>query len=239
MRRIGTTTARTTGRIGMEGFPVNVTDLAIAGILLLSGALAFFRGAVRELFSVIAWIGAAAATYYGFGFVQPLARELSGATLLADIGAGAAIFVVSLIVLSFISATFTRRVKESRLNALDRSLGFLFGLARGVLIVSIAYLMLSWAMPTDEQPGWLREARAMPLMVLGAGLVALAIPPDARAEWTGTLGEDAATAKRTFDTQEALETLMSPPPAAEENPETPGYTGTERKGLDRLIESAQ
>ncbi|MFQ5959276.1 MAG: CvpA family protein [Alphaproteobacteria bacterium] len=223
----------------MESFPVNVTDLAIAGILLLSGVLAFFRGAVRELFSVIAWIGAAGVSYYGFGYVQPFARDLTGATLLADIGAGTAIFIVTLIVLSLISATFTRRVRESRLNALDRSLGFLFGLARGALIVSIAYLIINWVKPPDEQPGWLREARAMPLVEFGAGLVSLAIPPDARAEWTGALGDGRSTAEDAFDTQEALETLMNPPPAAEADADTPGYTSTERKGLDRLIESAQ
>ncbi len=71
----------------MNDFAVNPADIVIAGVLLISGILAFFRGAVRELLSVVGWVGAAVATYYGFGHLQPIARELIGMALIADIAA--------------------------------------------------------------------------------------------------------------------------------------------------------
>ncbi|MFQ5784747.1 MAG: CvpA family protein [Alphaproteobacteria bacterium] len=223
----------------MEGFPVNVTDLVIVAVVLVSGVLAFFRGMVHELFSVIGWLGAAAATYYGFGLLQPYARALIDMPLFADIGAGAAIFVVTLVVVSLLSHIIARRVKESRLGALDRSLGFVFGLLRGAVIVCIAYLMIAWALPPADQPDWLREARAMPLVVQGAKVIVLAIPPEARAEWSKRAEDAAAQTDDPLAAQRAFETLMNPPPAETGGTDTPGYTSTERKALDRLIENTQ
>lgn len=225
----------------MESLPINVTDIVIAGILVLSGALAFFRGAVRELFSVLGWLAAAGATFYGFGFLQPYAREIIDIPLLADIAAGAAIFIVTFIAISIVSSTIARRINESRLGPVDRSLGFVFGVARGAAIVCIAYLMITWALPPEDQPDWLREARSMPIVEYGARLIARAVPPEARAAWPDG-AEDATktreAARQAFDPQSAFETLISPPPARDE-PVATGYTQAERQGLDRLIQGTQ
>lgn len=219
----------------MNDLSINPADLVIAGVLLLSGVLAFFRGAVRELLSVAGWVGAAAATYYGFGYLQPLARELIGMALLADIAAGSAIFVVSLIAISMASSVISRHVKESGLGAVDRSLGFVFGLARGALLVCIAYVMIAWALLPDEQPNWLREAKALPLVEYGAGLVLLAIPPEARSEWSNVIGQAELRTKDAFDAERALETLMNPPPAPRQG-NAPGYSSSDRKKLDQLFQ---
>ncbi len=220
----------------MNDLAINPADLVIAGVLLLSGVLAFFRGAVRELLSVAGWIGAAAAAYYGFGYLQPITRELIGMALIADIVAGSAIFITALIALSMVSSTVSRRVKESGLGAVDRSLGFVFGLVRGAFLVSVAYVMLAWALLPDEQPYWLREARALPLVEYGAELVLLAIPPEARAEWSNVIGQAEPRAREVFDAEQALETLMNPPPAPRQE-NAPGYAPSDRKKLDQLFQS--
>lgn len=218
-----------------SGFDFNLADAAIAAILLVSGGLAFFRGAVREMFSIAAWVGAAAATYYGFGAVQAYTREMIETAWIADALAGAAIFLITLIVISWLSSALSRRVKESRLGALDRSLGFLFGLARGALIVSIIYLLVAWAVPPDEQPDWMLEAKARPLVLRAARLVALAIPPEARAEWIDAVTETDAPA---IDPAAAFETLIQPPPVIDKA-DQPGYNSRERKELERLIQTTQ
>lgn len=220
----------------MNDLSINPADLVIAGVLILSGVLAFFRGAVREMLSVAGWIGAAAATYYGFGYLQPLARELMGMALVADIVAGSAIFIVSLVTISMASSVISRHVKESGLGAVDRSLGFVFGLARGAALVSIAYVMIVWALLPDEQPHWLRNAKALPLVEYGAGLVLLAIPPEARSEWTNVIGQVEPPGKEVFDSKRALETLINPPPAPREE-NAPGYSTSDRKKLDQLFQS--
>jgi len=73
----------------MDNLPINATDILVFAILLISGLLAFFRGFVREVLSVGAWVGAAFATLYGFAHVRPYARDLIGIDMIADIIAGA------------------------------------------------------------------------------------------------------------------------------------------------------
>lgn len=224
----------------MEGFPINLTDILIVALLLLSGVLAFFRGAVRELFTVVAWIGAILATLYGFSTLKPFAREYIGTPLIADIAAGASLFVVTLVVISLISARFTRRVRESGHNALDRSLGFLFGLVRGVVLVFIAYFLISPWLPPDRQPEWITGSRAIPLVEYGAALIVEAIPADSRPGWTASLSEIDRVGDAAIETSEAFETLMGPPPPSAANATgASGYTNAERKALDRLIQSAE
>lgn len=222
-------------------------DIAIVVLLGISGIFAFLRGAVREVLAIAGWGGAAVATYFGFGLLQPSARLLIDTAIVADIAAGAFIFVISFIILWFVNAEVTRRIKESRYHTLDRSLGFLFGLARGVVLVGVAYVVVSWAMPVEQQPSWLREARARPLMEFGARIVVKAIPPEARQDWANVSGdmEWASAAGNQgepygaeFNADEAFETMINPPQVSPQ-PDASGYSTRERKDLERLIESTQ
>ena len=222
----------------LDSFPVNGTDLAIAAILVISGALAFFRGAVREVMAITGWIAAAAAAYYGFDYVRPYVHGFIGVPLLTDALTSIGIFVATMVVISLINGAISRRVKTSRLESLDRSLGFLFGLARGALVVCIAFLVMVMFVPPEEQPVSVQEARARPLVEMGAGWLVLAIPPEKRDEWAGALAEAKALANEALDNKSKLDVLMSPPPVAV-NPGDPGYSDAERTDLDRLIETAQ
>ena len=116
----------------MEGLPVNIADIGILAILLISGVFAFVRGFVHELLAVIAWVGAAAATLYGIDLATPFARQLTTMQPVADIGAGVVIFLVVLVVLTILTRMVSKRVQASSLSTLDRSLGLLFGILRGV-----------------------------------------------------------------------------------------------------------
>lgn len=115
----------------MSDFPLTVADGAVLAVLVLSGLLAFARGFVQEVLSVAAWVGAIIAVVFVLPLVRPLAQQVIDQPLVADIAAGGAIFLVALIALSILTGMIARRVKSSQLNAVDRSLGFLFGVARG------------------------------------------------------------------------------------------------------------
>ena len=160
----------------MDGFPINVTDLAILAVVLISGLFAFVRGFVHELLSIGAWIGAALVTLFFLPLLLPFAREIISIQIAADIAAGVALFLVVLIGLSIITHWLARQVRESSLGALDRSLGLVFGLARGALIVCIAWIALLWAMPPRDHPNWITEARARPLVEQGADLLVSVLP---------------------------------------------------------------
>ena len=231
----------------MEDLPANAADLIVIAVLLVSALLAFSRGFMRELFSVAGWVGAIFATLYGFSYVKPYTRQWISIDLLADAAGGAAIFITTLIVLTLVSNALTGQVRDSALGAVDRSLGFLFGLFRGVIIVCLAYLLVDWILPKDEQPEWLRSARTIPLVEKGAGLLKQLIPENTMEKTSETM--DRTTEKTSealreqidnaiqVENQRMLDSLTSPRPQGEIKGQDEGYSNTQRQDMDRLFET--
>src|SRR3954465_12272150 len=155
----------------MEATSINPTDIAVIVILLLSALLAFARGLVREVLSVGAWVGAAFGTLYLFPHVLAMVQQIVAKELVAKAVAGVGLFVVALILLSIVTHPLYKGVRGSALSAVDRSLGFVFGIARGAVIVCLAYLSVAWVFPPTDQPRWLRDARTMPVIQSGADML--------------------------------------------------------------------
>lgn len=162
----------------MENWPVNPVDIAVLIIVVISAALAFFRGFVHEVLGIAAWIGAILAAIYGLPHAQPYARDLIPIDWAADLAAVVAIFLVTLVILSVFTTLIARRVQDSALNTIDRSLGFVFGLARGAVIVVILFIAASWLVPPDTQPPWVQKARSMPFIEQGADALLALVPED-------------------------------------------------------------
>ena len=160
----------------MNVLGLNVFDLIVIGVIVLSGLFALMRGLVKEILSIVSWVGALFAALYGFGYVRPLINKLIQPTWLADAITGVGLFVIALIALGLIASAVSGAVRKSSAGALDRSLGFLFGLVRGAVIICVAWLAVSWALPTNEQPAWLRDARTLPLVERGANLLLSMVP---------------------------------------------------------------
>jgi membrane protein required for colicin V production len=215
----------------MELFGFNLNDMIVVAVILLSGVFALARGFVKEVLSIASWVGAVFATLYGFKAASAFARQFIGEPLIADGLAGGVLFLVTLFVLSFISSLIANRVRGNTVGSVDRSLGFVFGLVRGFVLVSIAYLALSWALPPPEQPQWVRAAKTMPLLEQGAVLLASFAPADFG-------GPPAArpVPVRERDTRSAQDS-----PAANPLPPAsgPGYKTEERREMDRLIQGTQ
>ncbi|MBM3950070.1 MAG: CvpA family protein [Rhodospirillales bacterium] len=212
---------------------VNGLDLAVAALLLVSAGFAYFRGFVHEVLSITGWIGAAAAAIYGFPHAKPYFRQFIDNALFADIAAGAALFLVALVVLSLLARMISRRVKDSALGALDRALGFLFGLARGALIAVLAFVVYMLAVPPKERPEWVAKARTTPWMGAGANLLIGALPPST-ADRLGLrrpkTGDGAAP-------EPTIRDLLQPRPKAPDRDPPEGYTEKERQDMQRLIDS--
>ncbi len=222
---------------------VNGLDIGIAFLLLVSAVLAYVRGLVHEVLSVAGWIGAIFATIYGFPYLKPFARQLTDIDIVADFGAGIVIFVVALVLLSLITRRISKMVKNSALNAIDRSLGFLFGLARGALIIVVAYIGLGMVYPEDEQPKWIHQARSMELIAPGATWLATLIPENLSAI-TGTDdkakdGTDAKKADQSAGKRRVIQDLMAPRPKSGNAQDPDGYGGKELQQMDRLHDNIQ
>lgn len=223
----------------MAEFPFTVGDLAVIVILLVSAVLAFARGFVHEVLSMVAWIGAAFAVIFGLPYARPLARDIISMPLLADVAAGGVIFIIALLVLSLLTRAISRRVQDSALNAVDRSLGFVFGLLRGALLVCLAYIPLAWLMSPGEQPAWLRDARTRPLIEQGADMIQAVFDgqqPAAKQAFDPVRER----ARKALETERMVRDMMTPEPKTPTSgakPPNQGYTESERRDLERLIDS--
>jgi len=127
---------------------LTIVDGGAAIIVIVSAILAFSRGLVRELMAIVGWIGAAVAAYYFAPSVQPLVKELpvvgeflSESCELSVVAAGLGVFVIGLIVAALFTPLFSGAVQRSALGGIDQALGFLFGAARGVLLIAIAFIV--------------------------------------------------------------------------------------------------
>src|SRR5690606_29253918 len=83
-----------------------------------------------------------------------------------------------LVVISIVTMRFSDVVLESRVGALDRTLGFLFGLLRGFVLVVIAYLFFAWLVSPAQRPGWVQNARSLPLIVATGDYIRSILPED-------------------------------------------------------------
>src|SRR5499427_5807220 len=154
--------------------PITLLDLVLLGVMLISGLLAMVRGFMREILSIAAWGAAALTTLYSFGKLLPTAKTYFNNDTVAAVVVVAGVFVGTLIIVSVITIKISDMVLDSRIGALDRTLGFLFGLGRGLIIVVVAFLFFNWLVPDKSQPGWFRDAKSKEgLKVVGESLTSL------------------------------------------------------------------
>jgi len=144
--------------------PVSPLDLAVVGIVLISAFLASVRGFTREVLAIISWVAAAVSSYYFYPQALPYAKQYISNSTVALIAAIAAVFLVTLIVVALITVKISDFILDSKIGPLDRSLGFLFGAARGALIALVAFAFFVWLVPEKSQPGWVKDSRVRPLL---------------------------------------------------------------------------
>jgi len=218
---------------------VTILDGVVLVVVLISAMLAMVRGFVREVLSVASWALAAVAAFYLYKPLLPYVEPYISNKNIAIVAAAAGIFFIALIIASYIAMKISDFVIDSRIGLLDRTLGFVFGLARGVLIVVIAFSFLNWIL-SDKQPDWVANAQSAPMLKrLGERLVA-ALPEDIEKTIQDRIhgtGDDVAP---TPPAEAPDGSVTNPPPATVPGgPQAPDYGGTERQGLDALIDNGE
>ena len=204
--------------------PFQLLDLILIGIMLISGLLALMRGFTREVLSLLAW-GIAAVAALG-AVLSPELNQLAGQYLQPDIVAkialGGGVFLIVLIIMSLISVRIADWVLDSAAGAFDRSMGFVYGLARGLLLVAIAYLFYVWLVPEQKQEEWVRNARLLPVVKEVSTVVISFLPADVAD----------VLRNKTYVTDKDAQPAQAAPPEEEE-----GYQSGSQQNLNRLIES--
>jgi membrane protein required for colicin V production len=136
-------------------------DLVVFGFLAVSGLLAFARGFVREVLGIGAWIGAVAAAILLLPTMRGIVREWFSKPDWVDPVSFIIVFLVSLIILMVVASVFGRVVRRSALGGIDRTLGLVFGLARGAAVVVIAYILGQMVFPIERWPDVVLNARTL------------------------------------------------------------------------------
>ncbi|WP_018045056.1 CvpA family protein [Methylobacterium sp. 88A] len=143
--------------------PFSVLDLAVLGIVVISALLAAVRGATREVLAIVAWVAAAAVAWKLYPLLLPtVSQHVSNATV-ALVASIATIFLATLIIVSIITVKVSDMILDSRIGAIDRSLGLVFGAGRGFLICVIGWVFLAWLVQ-GKMPDWAAQARSRPML---------------------------------------------------------------------------
>jgi membrane protein required for colicin V production len=225
-----------------------IADIVVAAVLLISGVLALFRGFVKETLTIAGWIGAIFITLYGYQHVAPLLKDVVAESWIAEVIAASTLFLISLVILTVVSHLIASKVQGSMLGHLDRALGFVFGLVRGMALISLVYLGATLFWDENNLPEPIRNARSLPLVKAGADLLASLAPANTfpgRGDPTDQIGgavddirngvKDAAKDKLNemidqMDTEETLRRLNTPEPATPPPPSEPESSQTSPPG---------
>jgi membrane protein required for colicin V production len=152
-------------------------DFLVIALLLISAAVGFARGAVREVFALVALVAAAALAIFGLPLFGPMLREVVKPGWLGTIASLVLVFGVAFVALRLIGAAIARHVQNTQmLGFLDRSLGLLIGLGRGLIVLGALFLMFNAATPEDLRPRWITGARTWPLAASMGGLIERLVP---------------------------------------------------------------
>ena len=139
-------------------------DILVLALLAISAAVGFARGAVREVAALLALVVAAGFAVLGLPAFGPLFRKVVHPDWLGTLAAIVVVFTIAFIALRLIGAGVARAVQKAQvLGFLDRSLGLLIGLARGLVVLGALFLMFNAATPEDLRPHWITGARTWPL----------------------------------------------------------------------------
>jgi membrane protein required for colicin V production len=153
----------------MEGF--TIIDGVVAGVVVISAILAYSRGLVREILAIVGWVVAAAVAFIFAADAEPLIKEipvvsdLIGTSCeLSILTAFAAVFGIALIIVAIFTPIFAGAVQRSAIGGIDQGLGFLFGVARGALLVAVAFILYDRIVPEDQGMAMVTESKSRAIM---------------------------------------------------------------------------
>jgi membrane protein required for colicin V production len=226
----------------MDSLPLTLLDIILLVVMLISAILAMVRGFMREVLSIASWAAAAVLTIYAYPKLLPIAKQYINHDLVAAGVVIAGVFLGTLLIVSVITIKISDMILDSRIGALDRTLGFLFGLARGLVIVVVAFLFFVWLVPERSQPDWVKNAKSrVVLQSTGQALMSM-LPEDPegylRRFKQRREGQEPDTPAAPPATTEPRQQRSETPAPSGTIGEQTGYDRTDRVGMQQLLNSA-
>ncbi len=149
-------------------------DLFALGVLFVSGVMALMRGFVREALTVTAFVAAALAALWTRPVFAGLLLDVVGSGLIANVVSMGAVFLLVYLAVSFVTSSLQKNVKSGEdVTVIDRTLGFVFGLVRGLVMLGLLVLVIG---NTMSNPTWMTGSRLYPLANASAQLLQTLAP---------------------------------------------------------------
>lgn len=155
---------------------LNNLDVVFLVIVGVSALVAIARGVTKELLSITGWILAAVSVYYLLPVVDPIMQKYIASKVLSNLVSGMVILILFCIFWVLAVDKISTQIRFSKLSSLDRILGFIFGIFRGVIIVILLQIMISSLIPEESQKGVFAESRYFKLAGDAAGPIKSLIP---------------------------------------------------------------
>jgi len=214
---------------------LNPVDYGILLVILASSVYAAWRGFMAEALAILAWIAAAFATLYFGPWAAPLLGKWITTHWLASLLGYVLVFLVVFAPLSFLSHRFSDSMRKSAAGTVDRLMGFLFGIVRGVVVVALVYLALSYAVAA--QPRIVKEAHFLPWVQRSSAFLIDLLPARDRpaginADSAATPSDDLGNLIRREDAANSSSPAQNAAPGAGKT-----YGARDRRALDTLLEA--
>lgn len=189
-------------------------DLGVIGVVLVSAILSLMRGFTREVLAIGSWVAAAAAAYYLHPHVTPYLAPYIHKPIVLQAVAAAIVFFVTLIIVSLFTVRVSDAILDSKIGALDRSLGFVFGAARGFLLAVVAFAIFNWLAGEKAQPDWVQKAKTRPMLTDTADRIIAMLPEDAATTLGAWIKSKSAPSGADVPADETKPANATPAPAA-------------------------
>ncbi len=217
--------------------PITFLDLILLVVMLVSAMLAMIRGFMREILSIGAWAVAAIATIYSYGKLLPMAKQYFNNDIVAAAAVIGGVFLGTLLIVSVLTVRISDMILDSRVGALDRTLGFLFGLGRGLLIVVVAFLFFDWLVPAKSQPVWVQSAKSKVVLQGTGDWLKAMLPDDPESTILKRLKRPKGDEQDAPDAPPETRSDLGAPTNATVRGESSNYGRTDRDGMRQLIEN--
>ena len=214
----------------MNNYSPILFDALVLAAVFLSIIVSVARGFLKDMLSIIVWISAIALGYFGSVNLTPFLSKYMAQIAWLNWSVGGAITIIGLFIGSIINGYVVKLFKRPSPSILDRSLGFLFGLVRGIFLVSLAFIIIQAFLPKETPPHWFKESKLKFLLQSGGRVIIYSVPTQIDKNLP-----DIGALRLNNNSPKVFERLNLPRFNDQTKASTPGYTSSQRNKLDDKI----
>ncbi len=211
----------------------SILDVTLVLIMLISGILAMIRGFTREFLSIASWAASVLSVWIllkYFPETSSILEKFIGHKVAAQAILSLFIATIVLVIVHLITILISDRILSSSMGALDHTLGFVFGLGRGLVAVVVLYLLFANLVTKQTHDSWVLNSGSLPLVQGTGEMIISLLPEDLAQDITDKIK------KSNENDQSSIEENQSRRKNTKVDVNR-GYQGNERRGLDQLVES--